>query len=126
MVIHHKVQGYENFLKFIEDLKTNDPIYVLYTGTKLANGKSWCPDCVQAEPFIEQGFKDAPKNINFVEVQVGDRRFWKDLKCPFRTDFNIKIRVLPTLVKWGTQKRLEGDQCQQLELIEMLLENEDA
>lgn len=125
MVLRHHVEGYENFFKFIKNLKTNDPIYVLYSGKKLADGNSWCPDCVKAEPFIEQGFKEAPENINLVEVEVGDRPYWKDLKCPFRTDSTTKLRVLPTLAKWGTQKRLEGDQCLQVDLIEMLLNDED-
>lgn len=47
MVKLHSVQGYENFLKYMEDLKITDPIFVLYTGTKLSNGRSWCSDCVE-------------------------------------------------------------------------------
>lgn len=50
---------------------------------------------------------------------------WKDQKCPFRTNPNAKLRVLPTLVRWGTQKRLEGDQLLKPELIEMLLTDGD-
>lgn len=52
MVQRHHVQGYENFLKYMEDLKaaTATPTYVLYTGTKLPDtGESWCPDCVEGE-----------------------------------------------------------------------------
>jgi hypothetical protein len=33
--------------------------------------------------------------------------------------------MLPTLVKWGTQKRLEGDQLLNSELIEMLFADDD-
>lgn len=46
MVIRHQVEGYENFLKTMDSLKVSEPIHVLYTGSKLPNGHSWCPDCV--------------------------------------------------------------------------------
>ncbi|XP_076627724.1 thioredoxin domain-containing protein 17 [Colletes latitarsis] len=125
MVLRHRVQGYENFFKFVENLKVNEPVYVLYSGTKLPNGKSWCSDCVEAEPFIEEGFKAAPESVHLVEVEVGDRPYWKDLTCPFRTNSTTKLKVLPTLARWGTQKRLEGGQCLKVDLIEMLLTDED-
>lgn len=125
MVVRHRVEGYENFLKFMNDLKVDGPIYVLYTGTKLPNGKSWCPDCVEAEPFIEEGFKVASNTAHLVVAEVGDRPFWKDLNCPFRTNTVTKLKVLPTLARWETQKRLEGDQCLKVDLIEMLLTDED-
>lgn len=125
MVVPHSVEGYDGFLKFIKNLETSEPIYVLYTGTKLANGNSWCPDCVEAEPFIEEGLKAAPENAHFVVVEVGDRAFWKDPSCLFRTNLTTKLKVLPTLARWGTQKRLEGFECTKLDLIEMLLTDED-
>lgn len=47
MVTPLVVEGYENFLQFIEIYKSEDPLYILYTGSKLPNGDSWCPDCVE-------------------------------------------------------------------------------
>lgn len=49
MTIRHHVVGYENFLKFFENFQTEGSVFVLYTGTKLENGKSWCPDCVEGK-----------------------------------------------------------------------------
>lgn len=50
MVRRLHLQGYENFLKYVDDLETAESVYILYTGTKLADtGKSWCPDCVEGE-----------------------------------------------------------------------------
>lgn len=121
MVFRHHVEGYTTFLKFMETFKGDKSVSVLYSGSNLPNGKSWCSDCVEAEPFIEKGLAAAPKDSHFVHVEVGDRPYWKDLKCPFRTDPKTKLNVLPTLAKWGTQNRLEGDQCLKVELIEMLL-----
>ncbi|XP_033231089.1 thioredoxin domain-containing protein 17-like isoform X2 [Belonocnema kinseyi] len=125
MVIRHHVEGYEEFLKFMDKLQGDGVIHVLFSGTKLPDGNSWCPDCVEAMPHIEKGIKAAPENSHFVYVEVGDRPFWKDQKCPFRTDSRTKLNVLPTLSKWGTQKRLEGDDCLKDELVEMLVTDED-
>ncbi|XP_078044554.1 thioredoxin domain-containing protein 17 [Augochlora pura] len=125
MVMRHSVQGYENFFVFMEKFKPSELVYVLYSGTKLPDGKSWCSDCVEAAPFIEEGFKTAPETVHLVTVEVGDRAFWKDMNCPFRTNPTTKLKVLPTLERWGTQKRLEGDQCLEADLIEMLLTDTD-
>ncbi|XP_011506560.1 PREDICTED: thioredoxin domain-containing protein 17-like isoform X2 [Ceratosolen solmsi marchali] len=89
------------------------------------DGNSWCPDCVKAHPFIEKGIQSAPGTYHYIIVSVGDRAFWKNSKCPFRTNSEIHIQTLPTLVKWGTQKRLEGDQLLNNDLIEMLLAEDD-
>ncbi|XP_012251391.1 thioredoxin domain-containing protein 17-like [Athalia rosae] len=125
MVVRHHVEGYENFLKFVEAFPKDNIVHVLYSGSKLPNGTSWCPDCVEAEPFIQKGLEAAPENSHFIYVEVGDRPFWKDLKCPFRTDSRTKLQLLPTLARWGTQKRLEGDQCLDVELVEMLVTDDD-
>ncbi|EZA56875.1 Thioredoxin domain-containing protein [Ooceraea biroi] len=125
MVQRRHVQGYENFLEFTKDLKvTENPIFMLYTGTKLPDTtKSWCPDCVEAEPVLEQALEaaDSSQEMQLVVVEVGDRAFWKDQNCPFRTNPITKLKVLPTLALWGTQKRLEGNQLLQADLIDMLL-----
>ncbi|CAG5090951.1 Protein of unknown function [Cotesia congregata] len=47
MVVKHHVEGYENFLSLMENLKADGPIIVLYSGSKLENGLSWCSDCVE-------------------------------------------------------------------------------
>lgn len=52
MVTPYEVEGYENFLQFIENYKSDEPLYILYTGSKLPNGKSWCSDCVEGKLFM--------------------------------------------------------------------------
>ncbi|CAB0027894.1 unnamed protein product [Trichogramma brassicae] len=125
MVVRHYIEGYENFLEFIENWDSNKPTFVLFTGSKLESGESWCPDCVVAKPHIERGFDAAPDNFHYVVVEVGNRSFWKDPKCPFRSNPKTQLKVLPTLVRWGTQKRLEGDHLLNPSLISLLLNDED-
>lgn len=54
------------------DAKRN--IFILFTGNKdVTNGKSWCPDCVKAEPVLEKCLESLPENSDFITCYVGDR-----------------------------------------------------
>ena len=52
----------------------NKTAVLLFTGTKQANGKSWCPDCVVADPVIEKVTHQlsTDDSLIFVTVPVGD------------------------------------------------------
>ena len=52
MVVKHHVEGYEKFVDFVQNFKTDGPTFILYTGSKLPNGDSWCPDCVEGSIFF--------------------------------------------------------------------------
>lgn len=44
--INHHVEGYDNFVKYMEKFKDDKrPVFVWFSGSKLPNGKSWCSDC---------------------------------------------------------------------------------
>jgi hypothetical protein len=48
MVVWKEVEGYDAFCDLIGDLETQDKrVYVYFSGSKGADGKSWCPDCVK-------------------------------------------------------------------------------
>lgn len=42
------VSGFEDFSRAVEQHK-GKTIFAYFTGSKDAEGKSWCPDCVQGE-----------------------------------------------------------------------------
>lgn len=46
------------------------------------------------------------------------------MKNAFRGDSNIKLMVIPTLLRWKSVLRLEGDQCTKMDLLDMFF-NED-
>ncbi|XP_050678567.1 thioredoxin domain-containing protein 17-like isoform X2 [Leptidea sinapis] len=126
MVAFVDIKGYEDFVKYVESLDINGPpVFVYFSGSKNADGNSWCPDCVEAEPVIKSYFTELQKNIIFVYVDVGDRDYWKNKACPFRTDSRIKLMVIPTLIKWKGVQRLEGSQCNKRELLQMLFEDDE-
>lgn len=49
-------------------------VIVLFTGTKNANGRSWCPDCVVAEPVVEKviGQLKDDASLTFITAPVGN------------------------------------------------------
>ncbi|KAJ8918645.1 hypothetical protein NQ315_013151 [Exocentrus adspersus] len=122
MVKKHHVEGYENFCKFIKELDSEGQVvYVYFCGSKLENGESWCDDCQRAKPVIQKELENADPNAHFVYVEVGG----KILIALFRKDPKTKLLVLPTIIKWKCPQRLEGDQCEKPELVNLLFTEED-
>ncbi|TMW42554.1 hypothetical protein DOY81_012367 [Sarcophaga bullata] len=120
-------KGFEGYQNSVAELYkgSETPLYILFTGDKNSDGVSWCPDCNVAQPNIDKAIeKFAAANDNFLVVEVGDRPFWKDMKNPFRSDPNIKLMVIPTLLRWKSVVRLEGEQCEKWDLLEMLFNEE--
>ncbi|XP_064071613.1 thioredoxin domain-containing protein 17-like [Vanessa tameamea] len=126
MVTQIEIKGFDEFVKYTETIDDNGPPVLFYfSGSKLPDGNSWCPDCVVAEPMVKAFVSELNKNIIFVYVSVGDREYWKDRACPFRTDSRLKLMVIPTIIKWKGVQRLEGSQCGQRDLLQMLFEDDD-
>jgi len=56
----------------------------------------------------------------FIYCAVGGRAYWKDRSNEFRTDKDLKLTGVPTLLRWGGQKLAENKL--QPDLIAMLME----
>ena len=98
-------------------------IFVLFFGNE-TDGKSWCPDCVAAKPIIQKNYQYLKSGDLFVTVFVGKRDVWKDKTNVFRTDHNFKVTVIPTLLLYGTERRLVDPQCANPNLVKMFFEND--
>jgi len=122
MVKKFEVEGFESFKAKAEELAKNGTLFVLFSGSKNEKGESWCPDCVTAYPVVMDGLKEADDDANFLYVSVGDRTFWKDPACVFRTAKESQLSSVPTLIKWGTKNRLQEDQCADPALVSMMFE----
>ncbi|KAK5644891.1 hypothetical protein RI129_006191 [Pyrocoelia pectoralis] len=126
MVKQHQIEGYDQFSEFMKNFANTDgEVYVYFSGSKLPSGISWCPDCIKAKPIVEEALKLAKPNSHFIVVDVGSREIWKDRNCPFRTDPKTRLLVIPTLIRWGHPQKLEGEQCEKPELVEMLFTDEE-
>ncbi|XP_037039845.1 thioredoxin domain-containing protein 17 [Bradysia coprophila] len=126
MVVEHQVKGYEEFTKLAESLEgSGQTIHVFFTGGKeQQTGLSWCSYCVKAEPVVYECLKYSDEESFFIHVDVGDREFWKDSNCPFRKDPRTHLVYLPTLLRWKSPQRLDGEQCSVDKLVEMLFVDE--
>ncbi|EFO83442.1 hypothetical protein CRE_03102 [Caenorhabditis remanei] len=119
---HYTAQGYDGFKQTVETIGKGQRIVALFTGSKiLTTGKSWCPDCVVAEPVIDQIIKEPPvseTDVHFITVFVGNREVWRDPAVGFRTDPSLKLTCIPTLLEVGKKaKRLTEDQLTNKNLV---------
>ncbi|XP_077021735.1 thioredoxin domain-containing protein 17 [Tamandua tetradactyla] len=119
-MVHYEEVRVSGFEEFNQALKQNNgkTIFAYFTGSKDAGGKSWCPDCVQAEPVVREGLKHVSEGCVFIYCQVGERPYWKDPNNDFRK--NLKVTAVPTLLKYGTPQKLVESECLQPSLVEML------
>lgn len=125
MVHKVEVEGFDAFVEQVEKFKSSGKdIFVLFSGSKDPNsGKSWCSDCVVAEPVVKGALDKAPEDAVFIYVSVGGRDFWRDRNNVFRADFRTKLKSVPTLMKFGGPQRLEEEQCTKADMVEMLFED---
>ena len=72
--------------------------------------------------MIKDTLATAPDNVHFLYVGVGGRAFWKDPNCIFRTDPKLRLKSVPTMMRWGTQQKIED--CEKADLIKMLWEED--
>ena len=86
---------------------------------------------------------ELPDDTHYLYVGVGDRAFWKDQSCIFRTSPKTQLKrwviieledewshvalcnvfSVPTLIKWGTKLRLEEGQLMKEDMVKMMLED---
>lgn len=53
MVSYVEIKGFEDFDKYTKNIGTEGPpIFFFFSGQKLPDGNSWCPDCVVGKKFI--------------------------------------------------------------------------
>ena len=75
-------------------------------------GKSWCPDCRDADPVVNDTLdswsKTSPSSI-LITVYVGERANWKNPSNIFRGEPYF-IKAVPTLMIHGKEGRLEEGQ----------------
>ncbi|XP_028662470.1 thioredoxin domain-containing protein 17 [Erpetoichthys calabaricus] len=116
-----KVQGYEEFTKVVKEHEDKN-VFVYFTGNKNEQGVSWCPDCVKAEPVVRSQMEYLPEDSIFIFCQVGERPYWKDSGNAFKKI--LKLRGVPTLLRYGTAQKLEEEECFDANLVQMMFTEE--
>jgi thiol-disulfide isomerase/thioredoxin len=122
MVKEVTVEGVKEFEDTIKNFTKNDSVFVLFTGSLGQDGKSWCPDCIVADPVIMSSKQFIPANATFIVCHVGERAYWKDSSNAFKT--RLGITCVPTLLNWNKGHRLQESECADIELLKMLYEED--
>lgn len=52
MVSVNNVSGFSELENFLSNVDSKKSVYLYFTGSKLENGLSWCPDCVEGKPLL--------------------------------------------------------------------------
>lgn len=75
------------------------PVFVLVEGSKdSVTGRSWCGDCVDAEPIIDRVFTDY-HTADIVRAFVSRDSYKSSTPHPYKTDALLKVQRIPTLYK---------------------------
>ncbi|CAI4228897.1 unnamed protein product [Auanema sp. JU1783] len=101
------VAGIEALRELLKELSARRT-FVYFTGSHV-DGKSWCPDCVASDPVVSRVLEEkAVQDLDavFVSCHVGLRDYWKDPRCPFRTESDLKLNCIPSLIEYNTNARI--------------------
>ena len=107
-----------NFNQIINDLLKDKKDFLVYLfGEHDAQGRSWCPDCIIAQPFVENVLtkinkNESKKEVYFINISVSLKQ--KDI---YRNDAIIKMKRIPSIIYFskGVEmgRLVEGDMATQ-------------
>ena len=106
----HNVSSWSEYAATAEECQVRVAKYFsyFYGNEDPATKKSWCPDCVIAEPVIRDGLKLVPADAEVLHVAVGERAVWKDPENVYRKE--LRVKCIPTVVKF-----VDGEETARLE-----------
>jgi len=91
----------QNFELAVQRLMGLPELYVLFTSDNdPKTGKPWCPDCERVNGVVER-LVASKTNATLLVCHVGDRPSWKDARHPFRTNPELRLTGIPTLMRWS-------------------------
>ncbi|KAG6554165.1 hypothetical protein Mapa_004081 [Marchantia paleacea] len=119
--------GFDKFDAVLKaaEVQGSGPLLLLFLADRdSALGKSWCPDCVRAEPVIYRVVDGVEKPVTLLRVYVGDRPTWRNPEHALRNDSRFALKGVPTLIKWengGITGRLEDHEAHVEEKVRKLV-----
>ncbi|XP_043831457.1 thioredoxin domain-containing protein 17-like [Dromiciops gliroides] len=116
-----RVSGYGDSCQMVEQHR-GKTIFAYFTGDKDTEGRSWCPDCTEAEPVVLEALKHIPEDAMFIHCKVGDQPYRKDLNNEFKKKLNLTS--LLTLLKYRMLQNMVESECVKASLVEMLFEDD--
>ena len=66
--------GLKELRSYLNTIDSKKSVFILFTGNKTeASGKSWCPDCNDADSVLKANISLLSANSEFITCFVGDR-----------------------------------------------------
>ncbi|KAJ2521772.1 hypothetical protein GGI11_001917 [Coemansia sp. RSA 2049] len=99
----------------------SDAVFVLFFGRETEEtNKSWCPDCVIADPLIRKAISTVDNSI-ILEIPVDRSTDTSSPALVFRQRNDVSLQKVPTLLRWTkhgpSSIRLVEDECHRKENI---------
>ncbi|GKE15177.1 thioredoxin-like protein Clot [Tanacetum coccineum] len=89
------------FEKFKSEAANNKANLILFLADNdPSTNRSWCPDCVRAEPVILKKLESSSDDVALLRAYAGDRPTWRNPHHPWRVDSKFKLKGVPTLILW--------------------------
>ena len=111
-----------DFQTKVEEAKAlGSNVFVLFTGAvQESTGRSWCGDCVRADPVIKKVMGETKDSV--LLVVSCDRAEYRDPNYVYRTDEVIRLTCVPTLMNWNNPAiRLNDSQSRREDLVRELV-----
>ena len=74
------------------------PLFLLFTGSKGEQGRSWCPDCTRAAPVVFSALEEfSPESV--LLILNCERAEYKQSSFTYRENPDIALTSVPTLIR---------------------------
>ncbi|CAN6476376.1 unnamed protein product [Victoria cruziana] len=107
-MVDTKVGDLDRVLKEIQSQKSDRKFLLFLADIDPSTSRSWCPDCVRAEPVIYGKLEAFSGDVTLVRAYVGDRPTWRNPSHPWRTDERFKLMGVPTLMRLDEDGTVAG------------------
>ena len=108
-----------------ESGKLSRPLFILFTGAvSPETGKSWCSDCVAADPVIHKCLLEMEGGSVLLECPVLREEYRGNPEYLYRKHPLFGLKCVPTLIKFDNGKvkySLDDSQSQDEDLVRTLL-----
>ena len=114
------VNNYDSFYNFMTNYNPAGKRLNAYCyGSRNETHDSWCGDCINAEPYIDEALEKFGQNTIMLFVDVGSKAEWKDIENNYLR-MNCYLDFIPTLIHYEglyQMKRIEDIHVQNPELL---------
>lgn len=118
-----KIEDYKKLHSAISN--SQGRVFVLvYASEDPATGRSWCPDCYNAEPKIKEAISKV-QDSTLIIAYAGQKPEYRSAENPYKQDAQMKITNLPTLFEWGNDgplKKLVEAECNDHSLLDKFIQ----